>query len=432
MTQPETSFMKNIKWFVVCGLLTLLSACGGGGSGDCNLIGGAFCDSPDKVVNLAPVANAGPSQSVLLNGSAVQLDGSGSTDANGDALTYLWTLAGPAGSAAVLTGTASSNPRFTPDVKGVYSASLVVDDGKLKSAAASVSVTVSEVNAPPVANAGPDQNVVLGSVVTLDGRDSSDANPADQLTFVWALSKPDGSSQTLTGVKPTFTASLRGVYTAGLTVSDGVLSSAIDTVRVQVSEANVAPVAVISALSSVSMGSVVQLSGLSSTDANNDPLTFKWALLRKPLLTTGGTANSLAVLSSVDIHNPVFTADVAGVYVLSLVVNDGKVSSDPETWVVTATTGNLPPVANAGPDQTVALAAVVTLNGAGSSDANGDTLSYQWALTSKPNLSVAVLAEANTAAPTFTADLAGFYVATLTVSDGKGGSHVSRVLIEAE
>lgn len=326
--------MKNVRWLVLCGLLPVLAACGGGSQ--CNLLGDSVCGSSDKVVNQAPVANAGV-----------------------------------------------------------------------------------------------DQNVVLGSVVTLDGRDSSDANSADQLTFMWALSTPDGSSQTLTGVKPTFAASLTGVYTASLTVSDGVVKSAIDTVRVQVSIANVMPVAVISALTSVNTGSVVQLSGFSSTDANADPLTYKWTLISKPLLTTGATANSSAVLSNVAIQDPVFTADVAGVYVLSLVVNDGKANSNPATWVVTAITGNLPPVANAGFDQVVAAATTVTLNGSGSRDANGDNLSYQWALTSKPNLSTAVLTGASTAAPTFRADLAGFYVATLTVNDGKGGSHVSRVLIEA-
>jgi hypothetical protein len=421
--------MKNVRWLILCGLLPVLAACGGGS--ECSFLGDTVCGSSSKVVNVAPVANAGASQSVLLYGGAVQLDGSGSTDANGDALTYLWTLSRPLGSVAVLTGATSSNPRFTPDVKGVYTASLVVDDGKIKSVASSVLVIVSEVNAPPVANAGPDQNVVLGSVVTLDGRDSTDANSADQLTFVWALSTPDGSSQTLTGVKPTFTANLTGVYTASLTVSDGAVSSAIDTVRVQVSTANVVPVAVISALSSVNTGSVVQLNGLSSTDANADPLSYQWALLSKPLLTTGATANSSAVLSNVAILDPVFTADVAGVYVLSLVVSDGKASSNPATWVVTATTGNLPPVANAGFDQVVAVATTVTLNGSGSRDANGDTLSYQWALTGKPNLSAAVLTGASTATPTFRADLAGFYMATLTVSDGKGGIHVSRVLIEA-
>jgi hypothetical protein len=291
---------------------------------------------------------------------------------------------------------------------------------------------VSQVNAPPVANAGPDQSVLVNAVVTLDGRDSSDANPADRLTFSWNLNKPDGSSQTLTGVRPTFTAAAAGVYTAALTVSDGIALSATDQVRIQVSPVNAPPVAVITAASNVTMGSLVQISGLLSTDGNGDTLTYKWSMLSKPSLATGATANSAAVLATPTLVNTSFSADVAGLYVVGLMVNDGKVNSDLITLAVNASALNLPPVANAGPEQVVAVAAVVTLNGSASTDANGDTLTYQWALTTKPDSSVATLVDPTTVGPTFTADLAGFYVATLTVNDGKGGSHVSRTLIKAE
>jgi hypothetical protein len=147
---------------------------------------------------------------------------------------------------------------------------------------------------------------------------------------------------------------------------------------------------------------------------------------------SGALADSAAVLATPTLVNSAFTADVAGVYVISLVVNDGKANSDPVTMAVTASALNLPPVANAGPEQVVAVAAVVTMNGSASTDANGDTLTYQWALTTKPTASVATLVGPTTEMPTFTADIAGFYVATLTVNDGKGGSHVSRVLIKAE
>ena len=83
-------------------------------------------------------------------------------------------------------------------------------------------------------------------------------------------------------------------------------------------------------------------------------------------------------------------------------------------------------------EQVVVVGAPVTLSGSASTDPNGDTLTYQWSLTTRPNLSAAALTNPNTVGPTFTPDLAGFYVATLTVNDSKGGTHVSRVLIKAE
>ena len=424
--------MKNFRVWCVLAVLPVLAACGGGGSG-CNLLGGALCDSPNPVVNQAPVAVAGANQSVLLGAVSVKLNGSGSTDANGDVLTYQWAMVSrPSRSTAALSQATSVEPTFTPDVLGVYLFSLVVSDGKLSSATSLVTVTVSELNAPPVANAGVDQSVLVNAVVSLDGRDSSDANRDDVLTFTWSLVRPDGTSTVLTGVRPTFTAALTGTYTASLTVRDAVSSSEPDAVRVVVSAVNAPPVAVITAPSSVVMGTRVQLSGASSTDSNRDTLNYKWALLNKPMKATGALADSAAVLSSATLVNPLFTADVAGLYVLSLVVNDGQVNSEPVTVLVTTSSQNLPPVANAGPEQVVVVGAPVTLSGSASTDPNGDTLTYQWSLTTRPNLSAAALTNPNTVGPTFTPDLAGFYVATLTVNDSKGGTHVSRVLIKAE
>jgi hypothetical protein len=88
-------------------------------------------------------------------------------------------------------------------------------------------------------------------------------------------------------------------------------------------------------------------------------------------------------------------------------------------------------VANAGPDRNVATGSLVTLDGSGSSDANGDTLTYGWSFASKPAGSTATLSSATAVNPTFTADMPGAYVLSLVVHDGTVGSAADTVTITA-
>ena len=379
------------------------------------------------VANVAPVANAGVTQKVST-GTKVTLDGSKSTDANNDALTYKWTLtAVPTGSTAALASAASAAPTFTADLAGTYTASLVVNDAQVDSAAAQVTITASVANVAPVANAGVAQRVLTGTKITLDGSKSTDANN-DALTYKWALtSVPTSSAAVLssaTDAMPSFTTDRDGTYVASLVVNDAQVDSAAAQVTVTAATFNVAPVANAGLAQSVLTLAKVTLDGSKSTDANNDTLTYKWTLLSVP-------SGSTATLSSATDSKPKFTADVSGTYVANLIVNDGQVDSTPQQVTITAAVANAVPVANAGLAQNVLTASKVTLDGAKSTDANNDVLSYKWVLFSKPAGSTAALSSDTAAKPTFTADVAGTYVISLVVNDGKDSSAVTATTVTA-
>ena len=92
---------------------------------------------------------------------------------------------------------------------------------------------------------------------------------------------------------------------------------------------------------------------------------------------------------------------------------------------------NSPPIADAGTDQTsgVLVGDAVVLDGSASSDADGDTLGYAWALTTVPPDSSAALADPSSDRPSFLADKPGTYVASLVVSDASSSSAPDEVSV---
>ncbi|MPZ77339.1 MAG: PKD domain-containing protein, partial [Deltaproteobacteria bacterium] len=131
-------------------------------------------------------------------------------------------------------------------------------------------------NEAPVADAGLDQTVSRGTLVSLNGSQSQDPEGAT-LTYQWSVvSQPPGSSVSLNNtasVSPQFTPVALGNYKFQLIVNDGESNSAAD--GVQISVANLPPTAIAGGPYDGQIGSSIQFAG-SGSDPDGDAITFNW------------------------------------------------------------------------------------------------------------------------------------------------------------
>ena len=202
------------------------------------------CDNSTgpEIVNNLPVARAGISRQVDV-GEVVFLDGSASADADGETLAYAWIqVSGPM--VIPIEAAGSSVARIVFTEVGEYTFRLTVTDSQGLSASSELRLVAVSVSAPPgedstgveepnrapVAAAGLDREVDVGSPVFLDGGGSVDVD-GDRLSYAWvqiegpALAAIEGSSSSVAGV----VLSEAGEYTFRLTVTDsqGLSSSAV-------------------------------------------------------------------------------------------------------------------------------------------------------------------------------------------------------------
>lgn len=271
--------------------------------------------------NKTPVPKAGDDQSVN-EGEKVNLNGSGSSDEDGDALTYFWT----APSGITLSSATVVNPTFTaPDVKTDtdFSFFLIVSDGTVNSIADEIVVKVKHVNKVPVANAGKDQKVTAGDIVSLNGTASADPD-GDKITYLWI--SPPGiilSSEIL--ASPAFIAPDQissSQLSFILIVNDGITNSIADTVFVTVNAKNHAPVANAGTDQILDENSMCVLDGTGSSDSDGNTLTYLWTA------PSGITLNQATAVKP-SFNLPEIKKDT--VLSFSLTVSDGIVSSLPST-----------------------------------------------------------------------------------------------------
>lgn len=216
---------------------------------------GVIGSIPDTVIiqvqsgNYIPTANAGPDRSydptsagATPDGNEVTLDGSASIDPEDEPLTFAWSqIDGPS---VTLSNPSVVQPTFfapkvvaTDEIKYVFS--LIVSDGVTNSDPDTVNITI--VNSPPVADAGANQTVTEGDLVTLDGSASYDPE-AEPLIFVWTQV---GGFETIVladsaSAQPTFIAPAPRIpFNSGdlkfkLIVSDGINNSDPEFVTITV------------------------------------------------------------------------------------------------------------------------------------------------------------------------------------------------------
>ena len=185
--------------------------------------------------NKLPIAEAGTNQ-IVAAGAKVKLDGSGSSDPEGDPLSYRWLLvAKPVGSNAYLSDPAKTSPSLVTDLAGIYEVQLIVRDRIDESVPDKVIITAVGTEQNPIAYAGPDQVVSTGSTVILDGTNSYNPNK-DELSYNWSITlKPLDSKTSLAntgGKECTLTVDTDGIYKVQLIVNNNQSVSEPDTMTI--------------------------------------------------------------------------------------------------------------------------------------------------------------------------------------------------------
>lgn len=338
--------------------------------------------------NQVPAADPGGPYSATA-GTAVTLDGSGSTDPDGTIASYAWNF-----------GNGSSGSGVSPSVTyagaGTFTITLTVtDDAGATSPPATTSVTVSVGQQPPLASAGGPYSASVGVPIVLDGTGSQDPD-GSIVSYAWNFG--DGNSGS--GPSPTHAYSTAGSFTVTLTVTDNdnLADSATATVNVSDGSGMQPPVADAGGPYAGTTGFPIPFDGSGSSDPDGSIVSLDWTF------GDGGSGSGL---------QPMHAYVAAGTYVVTLTVTDDSGRSGSASTTATVTDPvNRAPLANAGGPYSAKPGEAVSFDGTGSSDPDGNVLSWEWDF-GDGNVG-------SGATPTHAYSMAGDYTVTLVVTDDSG------------
>ena len=377
---------------------------------------GATTSSNEVVVtfNLPPVVNAGLDQMVNF-GTTVTVAGTVTDDQLPyNTLTSTWTEASGPGN-AIFADADLTNTTVTFDQPGIYTLRLTASD----TLAATNADVVIRVNAAPVVNAGTNQLVTLGMLVTLAGSYTDDGIPESAVTTLWTqISGPTGAVFTdpsAAGTAVNFSQS--GEYVFQLTANDG-LTNGSAQVTITVDQAPV--VTPVSPIQINWPANQVVLSGTVSDDGLPDggTLTLIWSQLSGPgpvNFSSPSLANALNGTAITAQSSTTATFTAPGLYVLRLAADDGQGANQADV----AVTVNEAPTVNAGTKQIITWpASQIVLQGTATDDGLpvGSSLTTSWSELSGPGTVVFGNASATDTTATFNTN--GVYVLKLIASDG--------------
>jgi hypothetical protein len=347
------------------------------------------------------------------------------SDEDGDELSYS-VVDNP--THGTLSGTAP-DLTYTPDANynGQDSFTFKANDGSADSdrrgadsKKAKISITVNAINDHPTANSQSfttDEDTPV--TITLTG---NDIDQGSSLIFAVTANPTHG---TLSGTAPDLTytpdANYNGQDSFTFKANDGSADSDTATVSITIDATNSSPTVDAGPDQTVSVNSAVTLDGTASDD--DIDLIVLWTQISGPSVE----------LSDPSIADPTFTAPAAtAILEFQLTATDGDDVQASDTIIISVSNVNQPPVADAGPDQTVDERETVTLNGGASSDSDGTISSFSWSQTNGPTvtLSDTTIDSPTFVAPNVNADVTIAFTLVVTDNDGESDSDVVTINVE--